>query len=234
VAPLAAPEDWRSEARGYARTAWAFMLFTCLIPWGIQVPSEITWLNFRLISLAFALLLPLIPPRWFDLPRARSGLVGLVCVYLGNFTVHAIGFNHEAGGATRLLAKVPNHETLLSLVFRGRSSYFAKGMRITHFLPMYFTVLDGGICSQFWARYTEHLPIDYKSGKRPAQPDDWSPQHFDETKHLKDVGYVILQRTTKDDPLGAQNDSQKAEQKLGQRADLVECDTGWCLFKVKK
>ena len=233
VVPSYTPDDLRVEARGYARTAWAFALFTCLIPWGIQVPSEITWLNFRLISLAFALLLPLIPPRWFEVERSRAALIGLSLVYLGNFTVHAIGFNYEAAGATRLLAKVPNHETLLSLVFRSRSSYFAKGMRLTHFLPMYFTVLDGGICSQFWARYTEHLPIDYRPGKRPAQPDDWSPQHFDETKHLKDVGYVILQRTTKDDPLSAQNESAKAEQKLSQRAELVECDSGWCLSHVK-
>jgi hypothetical protein len=233
VAPIHSPDDLRAEARGYARTACAFALFTVLIPWGIQVPSEITWLNFRLISLAFALLLPLVPPRWFEVREARSALLGLAIVYLGNFTVHAIGFNHEAASATRLLEKVPNHETLLSLVFRSRSSYFAKGMRMQHFLPMYFTVLDGGICSQFWAKYTEHLPIDYRPGKRPAQPDDWSPGHFDETKHLKDVGYVILQRATRDDAIGTQNEAARAEQKLSQRADLVECDGGWCLFKVK-
>jgi hypothetical protein len=233
VIPIYESQDLRPEAWGYARTAWAFALFTCLIPWGIQVPSEITWLNFRLISLAFSLLLPLIPPRWFSIERSRSALIGLAVVYLGNFTVHAIGFNREAASATRLLEKVPNHETLLSLVYRGRSAFFAKGMRLTHFLPMYFTVLDGGIASQFWAKYTEHLPIDYRPGKRPAQPDDWSPQHFDENKHLKDVGYVILQRATKDDPNGTQSDAVKGEQKLAQKADLVECDGIWCLYKVR-
>lgn len=233
VLPSYRSDDLRPEARGYARTAFAFAVFTCLIPWGIQVPSEITWLNFRLISLAFALLLPLVPPRLFAVERARFALVGLSAVYLANFTFNAVGFNREAAGAIRLLARVPNHETLLSLVFRGRSSFFAKGMRVTHFLPMYYTVLDGGIASQFWARYTEHLPIDYRPGKRPAQPDDWSPARFDETKHLRDVGWVILQRATKDDATTTQNDATKAEQKLSQRADLVDCDTGWCLYQVK-
>lgn len=233
VFPIRTSDDLRPEARRYARTAGAFGLFTCLIPWGIQVPSEITWLNFRLIALAFAMLLPLVPPRWFSFARGRVALTGLALVFLGNYTAHAVGFNHEAAGAIRLLSRVPNREVLLSLVYRSRSSYFAKGIRLTHFLPMYFTVLDGGICSQFWAKYTEHLPIDYRPGKQPAQPDDWSPQNFDETKHLRDVTWVLLQRTTPDDPKGGQRDAARAEQKLSQRADLVDCDTGWCLYHVK-
>jgi hypothetical protein len=233
VLPLRRSDDLRPEARVYARTAWAFALFTCLVPWGIQVPSEITWLNFRLISLGFALLLPLVPPQWLAVRRGRVALVGLAMAFFANYTVHAIGFNREAGGPIRLLAQVPNRDVVLSLVFRSRSSYFAKGIRLTHFLPMYFTVLDGGICSQFWARYTEHLPIDYRPGKRPAQSDDWSPQSFDETKHLRDVGWVILQRATADDPKGTQYDASRAEQKLSARADLVACDGGWCLYKVK-
>ncbi len=233
VVPVYQESHLRPEARAYGRTAWAFGIFTCLVPWGIQVPSEITWLNFRLISLAFALLLPLVPPGLFAIPRASRALTALACGFLINFTVHAIGFNHEAASPIRLLARVPNNETVLSLVFRSRSAYYAKGIRVAHFLPMYFTILDGGICTQFWARYTEHLPIDYRSGKRPAQPDDWSPQNFDETKHLKDSGYVLLQRTTEDDPRGTQNDAARAEQKLSLRADLVDCDGVWCLYKVR-
>jgi hypothetical protein len=233
ISKAAMPPALGPEARGYARTAWAFALFTCLIPWGIQIPSEITWLNFRLIALAFALLLPLIPPRWFEVERARTALIGLALVYLGNFTVHAVGFNFEAASVTRLLARVPNRDVLLSLVFRSRSAYFAKGMRVTHFLPMYFTVLEGGICTQFWARYTEHLPIDYRHGKRPAQADDWNPSHFDETKHLRDAGWVLLQRATSDDATATQHDAARAEQRLGQRATLVECDGLWCLYRVR-
>jgi len=233
VLPVRKTDDLRPEARAYARTAWCFALFACLLPWGIQVPSEVTYLNFRLISLAFALLLPLVPPRWFELPRARVALLGLATAFLANFTVHAIGFNREAAAPLRLLAEVPNQDVVLSLVFRSRSSYFAKGIRETHFLPMYFTVLDGGICSQFWAKYTEHLPIDYRPGKKPAQPDDWSPQNFDETRHLRDANWVLLQRATMDDPRGVQNDASRAEQKLSLRADLAKCDGGWCLFKVK-
>jgi hypothetical protein len=233
VIPVRRVGDLRDEARAYTRAALAFALFTCLLPWGIQVPSEITYLNFRLIPLAFALLLPLVPPRWFDVARARFALIGLAVAFLANFTVHAIGFNREASAPIRLLSRVPNTDLVLSLVFRSRSSYFAKGLRLTHFLPMYFTVLDGGICSQFWARYTEHLPIDYRAGKRPAQPDDWSPANFDETKHLRDAAWVLLQRATPDDAKGTQTEASRAEQKLSLRADLVDCDGGWCLYHVK-
>ena len=102
-----------------------------------------------------------------------------------------------------------------------------------HFLPMYFSVLDGGIATQFWAKYTEHLPIDYRPGKRPAQSDDWSPQTFDETKHLRDSSWVILQRTTDDDPTGLRNDADRVEKKLAKGADLVDCDGIWCLYHVR-
>jgi len=226
--------ELRPQARQYARTAWAFALFAVLLPWGVNVPSEITYLNFRIISLAFALLLPLVPPRWFSIPNARRALNGLAAAFLLNFTVHAIGFNHEARAPLNLLARVPNHEVVLSVVFRSRSSYFAKGFRMTHFLPMYFTILDGGVISQFWAKYTEHLPIDYKPGKKPAQPDDWSPQSFDETRHLHDADWVLFQRATPDDPKGLQNDAIRAEQRLNNRADLVESDGGWCLYRVRQ
>jgi hypothetical protein len=225
--------ELRLQGRQYARAAWGFALFSVLLPWGINVPSEVTYLNFRVISLAFALLMPLVPPRWFSIPNARRALNWVATAYLLNFTVHAVGFNYEARAPIHLLSRVPTREVVLSLVFRSRSSYFAKGFRLTHFLPMYFTVLDGGVCSQFWAKYTEHLPIDYRPGKRIAQPDDWSPQNFDETKHLHDSDWVLFQRATADDPKGGQNDAIRAEQKLNQRADVVECDGGWCLYKVR-
>ena len=133
-----------------------------------------------------------------------------------------------------LMKKADTEGVLLTIVFHNKSEYFGKGFRLTHFLPMYFTILDGGICSQFWAKYTEHLPIDYRQGKRIAQPDDWSPQNFDETKHLKDSDWVLLQRATPDDPRGAQNDAVRAEQKLATRAELVECEDNWCLYKVRQ
>src|SRR4029077_3277992 len=101
------------------------------------------------------------------------------------------------------------------------------------FLPMYFTVKDGGINSQFWARYTEHLPIDYLPGKRPAQSDDWSPQNFDATKHLRDARWVLLQQATNEDSPRTRADSAKARAALDDKSEQIACEGPWCLYKVK-
>ena len=231
--------------RRYLRAALAFSLVSCLLPWGIQNPSEITYLNFRLIALAFALLLPAVPAVWFERagdgdaarsdPRPRQWALGVFCVtaFL-NYAGHALAFGREANVPLRLLARADTEGVLLPLVFHSKSDYFGKGFRLTHFLPMYFTIAEGGIASQFWARYTEHLPIDYRPGKRPAQPDDWSPQNFDAAKHLKDARWVLFQGTTEEDSPRARGDCTKARIALEKEADRVACEGPWCLYKVRK
>ncbi len=227
VAPLA------PSAKRYKRAAIAFAIVVCLTPWGIQNPSELTYINFRLIALALALLAPLVPEGWFA-ARPQQRALALFCLLtFANFAGRAYLFGREARVPLALMERADRNGVLLTVVFHNKSDYFGKGFRLTHFLPMYFTVFDGGINSQFWARYTEHLPIDYQPGKRPAQSDDWSPQNFDANKHLKDARWVLLQQATDEDSPRSRADSAKAKAALDDKADRVACDGPWCLYQVR-
>jgi hypothetical protein len=210
----------------------AFAFVACLTPWGIQNPTEVTYINFRLIALAFALAVPLVPEGWFEGPAQRRAIVFFCVVTFGNFAYRAYAFGREARAPLSLLERADRSGVLLTLAFHNKSDYFGKGFRLTHFLPMYFTVLDGGITSQFWARYTEHLPIDYLPGKKPAQAEDWTPQGFDASRHLRDATWVLLQRATANDAPHTQRDSAKAEGQLNDKTELVACDGPWCLYHV--
>jgi hypothetical protein len=227
TAPLSA------GAQRYKRAAVAFAIVVCLTPWGIQNPSELTYINFRLIALALALTVPLVPEGWFAGAAQRRALVFFCVVTFGNFAGRAYAFGREARVPLGLMERADRDGVLLTVVFHNKSDYFGKGFRLTHFLPMYFTVIDGGINSQFWARYTEHLPIDYLPGKRPAQSDDWSPQNFDASKHLKDARWVLLQQATNDDSPRTRADSAKAKAALDAKAEQVACEGPWCLYRVK-
>ena len=149
--------------RRYQRAAWGFFAFACFTPWGVRVPAELTYLDFRLIGLAVALLLAATPPRWFAALAQRQAL-GVACVVsLLTFAVHGLLFAREAqprhppDGESRRRrgrgappAHVPQHERL----FRKGLPRHARAAHVLH------TAIYGGICTQFRARYTPHRPSD--------------------------------------------------------------------------
>jgi hypothetical protein len=47
---------------GARRTFLAFALASCLVPWGLHYPDELTFVNLRMMTLALGLLLVLLPP----------------------------------------------------------------------------------------------------------------------------------------------------------------------------
>jgi hypothetical protein len=235
---------WKGHSKGeqtprelrYTRAAWGFVVFACLSPWGINVLSGLTFCNFRLIGLAFGLLLAAVPPRWFASAEPRQGLAVFCLVSFVNFAAHGLLFGREARPPLRLMAKAAasGGGPLLQLVFHDTSAYFAKAFHLTHTLPMYYTIIYGGVCTQFWAKYSLHLPIDYKPKMRPAQAPDWSPAKFNADKHLKDVSWVLIQAAGDGETDENVAEAAKARAALDERTDLAECDGTWCLLKVRK
>lgn len=132
----------------------------------------------------------------------------------------------------RLLEQAQPRGVMLTVAFHNRSRHFGKQFRLTHFLPMYYTVRQRGINTQFWARYTAHLPVDYRAGKRPAGPPDWRPGELT-AAHLPDVDFVLLQRATPDNSRRDVEGSAAAEKLLEAHADLVRCDDLWCLYRTR-
>jgi hypothetical protein len=217
----------------FRRTTTAFTVVSLLLPWGFYVPTELTFLNFRGITVAFGLLLAAIPPTSVRSKMARAAVAGLAAVIAGHFAFRAFVFANEVKPIFSLLQRAQPRGVLLSLSCHNKSSQFARQFRVTHFLPMYYTVLDGGINTQFWANYVEHLPIGYRH-QAPAQPNDWAPETF-RREHLSDSDYLIVEAADPDDSLSLQN-GFRAAQAIIRDAHLEAdaCAGRWCLYRLKK
>jgi len=214
------------------RTILSFAVVCWLTPWGLSVPSEVTFLNFRMFTVAFALGLAAVSPHWFRAARGRIALV-LACAFaLGHFAYRAAAFAGEARPVITLLRKARPLGPMLPLVYHDKSAHFGKTFRLTHYLPMYYTSKEGGINAQFWARYTEHLPIGYRQGKAFRTPPDWHPARF-EPAHVAAFRYVVMQAATDEDSTENREAATRAEDTLGKLADRVECESGWCLYRVR-
>lgn len=231
-----ATRDGAPDARPPRRTTRIFVAFAALAalaPWGLYVPTEITFLNFRLLALAFMLCLALVPPRRFASRPSRNTLFVFVLFVTIQFVTAVTSFAHESRSVLTLLRDARPRGTILTLTFHSSSERFGRIFRMSHFLPMYYTIDDGGIVSQFWADYVPHLPIGYRTGKKPAQPPDWEPWNF-RAEHLGDAAFVLIQAPNDDDGRRAQAGYANAQTILNNSADLVRCDGLWCLYRVRR
>jgi hypothetical protein len=220
------PRRPAGQPNPYRRTCLAFSVASWLCPWGFYVPSEITFLDLRLMTVAFALALACIPPQMFEPARARLALIATCSVLTLHFGFRAISFGAEAKVALRVLEKAAPGQTMTSLTFHNRSDHFAKQFRLTHFLPMYYTVRSGGINGQFWAKYTHHLPVDYLPGKRLKGPPDWRPWEVTKS-HLSAVDYVVVQLATAEDS----RQNRAAGESVVKGMTPIVCEGLWCLYR---
>jgi hypothetical protein len=97
---------------------------------------------------------------------------------------------------------------------------------------MYYTVLRGGLNTQFWAKYTEHLPVDYRPGKRPVRTPDWHPEQF-ETSQLADSDYLLLQTATEEEPRALRLASDQVNAFVRSAHQPIQCAGLWCLFQLR-
>lgn len=216
----------------HKRLAVGVALLALIAPWGLYVPSEITFLNFRIMTIAFAIALALPRPAWFHRGIARLALIGFCLLGAAHFAYRAVGFNREAAAALRLEERAVPRGVMMSLPFHNATDHFAKQFRLTHFLPMYYTVLQRGVNTQFWARYTDHLPVGYRYGKRPRHTTDWSPWEYGPAD-LVDSDYVLLQRADDSDPKRMREGAAFAKEHLDRFANRVACDGLWCLYRLR-
>lgn len=234
IAIFVAQRPWKTTAAPSAckRAAILFAIVSAVVPWGMYAPSEATFINLRMMTLAVGLLVTLLPPAWFEARRPRLALVGLSMFMTLSFAHHAIGFSRESRSATALIERVPDNAVLMSLPYHDKTEHFGRLFRLTHFLPMYYTVRSGGINTQFWANYTEHLPVGYRRGKRPHHTPDWQPDKF-EPSHLVASDYLLVQSPTASDPDATRKAHASAKQTIERQAETVACDGLWCLYRLQ-
>ncbi len=228
------PAPIHDPSRAATRRAFvAFAVLSWFAPWGIYKPTELTFLNFRMIGLAFALLLCLLPSHLFAKRRAQTLLCGFCLFFEVHLGYHAAGFAREARQTLALLDEAHPAGVMLSLMHHHPANDFGKLFRLTHFLPMYYTVIHDGTNTQFWGQYVEHLPIAFRPGKHLDVAQDWYPWQF-KPEHLDLVDYVLFQAATADDPVKMRNASRSAAAILQRRAALIRCEGDVCLYRTQR
>jgi hypothetical protein len=219
--------------RALARVIFAFAIVSLLVPFGVNYPTEITYLNFRMMTLAALAAVALVPAGWFSPRRAQAILAALSVVLSVHVGVRVVGFSRESGGVLDLLREVPSSAVLLSLPFHNRTDYFGKQFTLSHFLPMYHTVRGGGINTQFWGRFSAQLPVSYQRGMQPRSTTDWEPNRF-QPRHLADSDYVLLQDAGPGQPDRTVNNAARVRRTVEGLTRKIRCEGLWCLYEIPK
>jgi hypothetical protein len=228
--PAAPPA--RSPRTAFKQAGLVMAALAWLLPWGLYVPSEVTFLDFRVMTVACCLLVGAVDGRRFAGVRSRALLTVGCCLLTVHTAYRVLAYGREASSALRLLRRVPEERVLLTLAVHDTSQHFGAQFRLTHFLPMYHTLRSHGINTQFWAKYVEHLPIERRPGTTVATPRDWRPWDFNPL-HLEGVDYVIYQRATEDDGDEDRTLSARIDSILRRHTDPLGCDGLWCLYRTR-
>jgi hypothetical protein len=220
--------------RALRRGGLALFVLSLLAPWGLYAPSEVTFLDFRLMTVALVVLAAAVPLQRFSSPvggRSLALACALLTLHLGG---RAFAFGREAQGALNLVRRAEPGGLMLTLAFNNVSRHFGRQFQLTHFLPMYYTVRRHGINSQFWAGYTEHLPVTYRESRRPPGPPDWRPWEVTSAQIDGTYDFVLLERADPARARAHREGSLRAERLLRQWGKLAGCDGQWCLYDLRR
>lgn len=216
------------------RIAVIVALLGWLGPFGIHKPTELTFINLRLIAFALTLGAAAIPARAWSTPRLRASLAALMLVSFAHLAYRMHRAAAEASAAFELLDKVERGKTMMSLMINNDTDHLAKLFRSPHFVPMYYTVRYDGLATQFWAQYTHHLPVGYQPGKRPVATDDWLPGKF-EVADLAASDYVLVRYPSiRRDPDARLRIGANILRKLETVATEVDRRGLWALYRVRR
>jgi hypothetical protein len=119
------------------------------------------------------------------------------------------------------VAQIPAGKKVGSLINNGKSDYFAHVYDQNHFLPMYYSIQKEGLNSQFWGRYTGHLPVGARPGREVPMTADWRPQDF-KPDDLKQLDFLLVNFT--------KENQHRLMHYLSNLMERRACSYDWCLF----
>ncbi len=219
----------RPAFRPFGLTALAFALLVVVTPAAIRVPDDICLLDFRLYVLAFMLGLACLDPRWFEPRAARLALSVFGAFVLAVWGRQLRGAALEATEVLHLVAQLDPKSTLLSLPFHDRSEYLDEDNSVTHYFPVYYTAVDGGVTSSFWGKFSHHLPVGFRAGREPHKPPDWDTAQFTREELLA-ASHVLVEWPDDDDGDWRVAAAIRLRQELAAGFAPMGCAGRWCLF----
>ncbi len=183
---------------GVGLACLALALAAIVAPSAIQVPDDISLLDFRLITTATIVGIAAIPPGVVS--RERVLVLGSgVALLLGLWMRQLAGAAGEVAQTTRLLERLAPSDRLLSLSMHDASSYLDERNGILHYAAVYHTARSGGVTSLFWGKFTPRLPVGYLPGQEPKGPPDWSPWMVTEEQLAGFTHVIVRWPTDRDD-----------------------------------
>ncbi len=226
-------EDANKTPSRMPRVLAAMAIVTAFVPWGLERPTEMTFIDLRLWAIVVIFGAATIPLRFVAAPRARLVLAAYAAFATGHVAVNTLRFGQEASAVLRLLDKVDSKGLVAAIPFDGGSPHFARRFRLTIFISVYSTVRSGAPSNQFWGKFTDHLPVDYQPEKHPKSTNPWAPYEF-KPHHLEGADWLLLQKPDRDAPMGilaAAGEAIITAEAHGQR---VACEHRWCLFRLER
>ncbi len=228
----------RKEERGapspvrasFVRALAGFTILTAALPASLSAPDDVCLIDFRAVVLLVALSAAAVDARVFASARARVALAMGSAIVMGLWARQLSGVAREGQQVLRLVRRLGPADVLLALPFHDRSEYLDESNGLTHYLPVYHTVLNGGITSLFWGKFSHHLPVGYRPGKEPPHPPDWRPWEFTE-RDLAASSSVLVEWPDADADEAARAGAARLREDLEKRFAPVAHEGRWCLYR---
>jgi hypothetical protein len=185
--------------RGLRPACAAFALAAVLAPAAMQVPDDLSLLDFRLITTATILAVAVVPPRAFATSAAaRFGLAGAAALFLALWARQLEGAAGEVLHTVRLVDRLGPQDRLLALPMHDASAHLDERNAILHYAAVYHTARHGGVTSLFWGKFSPRLPVGYRPGLEPSHPPDWAPWELTD-EQLQGFTHVVVRWPNEDD-----------------------------------
>lgn len=225
------PAEVEPRVRGMGRTALLWVGAGILCPWGIEIPSIISYIDLRFWSLIAAAGVAVVPPTWFTGPRARRALLAFVVAQGLHFGARAHSFAQEAAPALSLLHDAAGPDLSAALTFHPTSDHFAAVARLEHFLPVYALSHEASLNTRFWGCNNPQMPVCWEGDKPPRRPPEWEPWLFD-PHQLGDARWILVRAPEPDDPAQLRQGWDRVAPALARVTAKLRCDGGWCLYRL--
>ncbi len=214
-----------------ARTLTAYWALCLVIPSAIQVPSDISFLDYRIIAVTAAISLAFVDERLFASRAARGALALFAALVTGLWvrTITAVG--NEARAVEALVGRLDSRAVLLALPIDDTSREIDEGNTVGHYWPMLHTIQNGGLTSQFWGKFTHHLPIGYRDGRALPAPDDRHPWEATRAQ-IHAFTHVVVSYPDENADAAQRTGASAIRAVLATDATVVACDGRSCLYAV--
>ena len=219
-----------AERRRDLLAAGAFLVVALAAPAAVKRPSDLAFLDYRLVTVAVTVLLAHV-----RLPR-RPLVDGVTWAAAGVATAAwaftFTGLRGEQRSVARLLSGLEPGHRLLALPIDPGSRYLDERNTATRYWPLWHTITNGGLTSSFWGRFSPHLPVGYREGEGFPSPHDWRPWEVT-SAHLAFATHVLI--AFPDDAEGEWALLlQELRARVSARARSVVCEDRLCLFTLRE